>query len=202
MSYQPIENYGIIGNMHTVALVGMNGSIDWFCIPSFDAPSIFGAILDQAKGGHFKIAPTASGVTYKQIYWPQTNVLVTRFLSSDGVGEATDFMPMEADETQYNHEHNELVRRVSVVRGTMRFRMECFPSFNYGRDSHKIVVIPDSGAYFVSPTITLQLSTRRAVTTLHPRRPWPDGGRHGGRVYAARRADRGFCYWRSLQGVR
>ena len=159
MSYQPIENYGIIGNMHTVALVGMNGSIDWFCIPSFDAPSIFGAILDQAKGGHFKIAPTASGVTYKQIYWPQTNVLVTRFLSSDGVGEATDFMPMEADETQYNHEHNELVRRVSVVRGTMRFRMECFPSFNYGRDSHKIVVIPDSGAYFVSPTITLQLST-------------------------------------------
>ena len=63
MSYQPIENYGIIGNMHTVALVGMNGSIDWFCIPSFDSPSIFGAILDQAKGGYFKIAPTMSDVT-------------------------------------------------------------------------------------------------------------------------------------------
>jgi GH15 family glucan-1,4-alpha-glucosidase len=160
MSYQPIENYGIIGNMHTIALVGINGSIDWFCMPSFDAPSVFGAILDEAKGGHFKISPTdTTGVTHKQIYWPQTNVLVTRFLSPDGVGEVTDFMPMEADERHYQHEHNELVRRVSVVRGTMRFRMECFPAFNYGRDSHKIVEIAQSGAYFISNTVWLQLST-------------------------------------------
>ena len=160
MSYQPIENYGIIGNMHTIALVGINGSIDWFCMPSFDAPSVFGAILDEAKGGHFKIAPTnTAGVTHKQIYWPQTNVLVTRFLSPDGVGEVTDFMPMEANERHYQHEHNELVRRVNVVRGTMRFRMECFPAFNYGRDSHKIVEIAQSGAYFISNTIWLQLST-------------------------------------------
>ena len=160
MSYQPIENYGIIGNMHTVALVGINGSIDWFCMPSFDSPSVFGAILDEARGGHFKIAPTSStGITHKQIYWPQTNVLVTRFLSPDGVGEVTDFMPMETVRPADNHEHNELVRRVNVVRGTMRFRMECFPAFNYGRDSHKIVVLEGSGAHFVSPTIWLQLST-------------------------------------------
>ena len=159
MSYLPIENYGIIGNMHTIALVGINGSIDWFCMPSFDAPSVFGGILDEAKGGRFKIAPTTGGITHKQLYWPQTNVLVTRFLSSDGVGEVTDFMPMEAEVTNHEHEHNELVRKVSVVRGTMRFRMECFPSFNYGRDSHQIVEIPESGAYFVSDTIWLQLAT-------------------------------------------
>ena len=86
MAYQPIENYGIIGNMHTVALMGLNGSIDWLCYPNFDSPSVFGAILDDQKGGRFKIAPTAEGVTNKQIYWPDTNVLVTRSLSPDGVG--------------------------------------------------------------------------------------------------------------------
>ena len=157
--------------MHTVALVGINGSIDWFCIPSFDSASIFGAILDEAKGGYFKIAPTMSGVTHKQLYWPQTNVLVTRFLSPDGVGEVTDFMPMEADEEQYKHEHNELVRRVSVVRGVMRFRIECFPAFDYGRDSHKVVELADSGTYFVSSDIILQLSTS---VSLH-RSPGPLG---------------------------
>ena len=96
MAYQPIENYGIIGNMHTVALVGMNGSIDWLCYPHFDSPSVFAAILDDKKGGRFKIAPAAGGVTNKQIYWPETNVLVTRFLSADGVGEVIDFMVVGA----------------------------------------------------------------------------------------------------------
>lgn len=93
MAYQPIENYGLIGNMHTVALVGMNGSIDWLCLPHFDSPSSFGAILDDKKGGHFQITPTHSA-TAKQLYWPGTNVLITRFLSPDGVGEVTDYMPL------------------------------------------------------------------------------------------------------------
>jgi len=78
MAYQPIENYGIIGNMRTVALVGMNGSIDWYCYPHFDSPSIFGAILDDKKGGHFQISADSDGVRHKQFYWPSTNVLVTR----------------------------------------------------------------------------------------------------------------------------
>ena len=82
MGYQPIENYGMVGNMRTVALVGMNGSIGWFCCPRFDSPSIFGAILDDEKGGRFKITPVHDGVTYKQLYWPGTNVLVTRFEST------------------------------------------------------------------------------------------------------------------------
>ena len=78
MPYQPIENYGIIGNMRTVALVGMNGSIDWHCSPNFDSPSIFGALLDDQKGGRFQIAPLSDQVRRKQFYWPSTNILVTR----------------------------------------------------------------------------------------------------------------------------
>src|SRR5690349_13263946 len=110
MAYQPIENYGIIGDMHTVALVGMDGSIDWLCFPHFDSPSVFAAILDGNKGGRFKIAPPADHVTHKQFYWPDTNVLVTRFLSADGVGEITDYMPVGA--TASGHGYHQLIRRV------------------------------------------------------------------------------------------
>jgi GH15 family glucan-1,4-alpha-glucosidase len=92
MSYQPIENYGIIGNMRTVALVGMNGSIDWYCYSHFDSPSVFGAILDDKKGGRFQISADSDGMRRKRFYWPSTNVLVTRFLMADGIAELEDFM--------------------------------------------------------------------------------------------------------------
>ena len=133
MPYQPIENYSIIGDMHSLALVGMDGSIDWLCFPHFDSPSVFAAILDDTKGGKFKIAATNEGATSKQFYWPDTNVLITRFLSAGGVGEITDFMP--ADARRREHGRHQLVRRVNGVRGTCRFKMECCPAFNYARDS-------------------------------------------------------------------
>lgn len=79
MAYQPIENYAIIRNMYTTALVGLNGSIDWFCFRHFDSPSIFAAILEVKKGGRFQITPAGGEVTHKQLYWPDTNVLITRF---------------------------------------------------------------------------------------------------------------------------
>lgn len=101
MGYLPIEDHGIIGNMRTAALVGVDGSIDWFCAPRFDSPSIFGALLDQNGGGCFKIAPTAEGFSHKQYYWPDTNVLITHFSSAEGAVEITDFMPMgEAKERE------------------------------------------------------------------------------------------------------
>jgi GH15 family glucan-1,4-alpha-glucosidase len=96
MTYQPIENYGMIGDMHTVALVGTDGSIDWLCVPRFDSPSVFAAILDDEKGGRFKIAPVGDDVTCKQFYWPETNILITRFLGPHGAAELTDFMPSGA----------------------------------------------------------------------------------------------------------
>jgi GH15 family glucan-1,4-alpha-glucosidase len=157
MPYQPIENYGIIGDMRTVALVGTNGSIDWFCFPHFDSPSVFAAILDDKKGGHFRIAPTDPEVIYKQFYWPETNVLITRFFSADGVGEITDYMTAPEPGGRDEHKH-QLFRRVNVVRGTMAFRMECFPAFNYGRDEHTLEMSME-GASFYSPGLSLGLSS-------------------------------------------
>jgi GH15 family glucan-1,4-alpha-glucosidase len=157
MPYLPIENYGIIGDMRTVALVGMNGSIDWFCFPRFDSPSIFAAILDHKKGGHFRIASTDPEITYKQFYWPETNVLITRFLSADGVGEITDYMTAPEPGRGNDHKH-QLFRRVKVVRGTMGFRMECFPAFSYGRDDHTTEISME-GASFYSPGLSLGLSS-------------------------------------------
>ncbi len=80
MPYQPIENYGVIGDLRTAALVGKNGSLDWLCLPHFDSPSVFAALLDDVKGGRFQVEPTCEDVTHKQLYWPDTNILVTRFL--------------------------------------------------------------------------------------------------------------------------
>jgi len=156
MSYQPIENYGIIGNMRTVALVGMNGSIDWYCCPHFDSPSVFGALLDDAKGGRFQICPIGEGVRYKQFYWPSTNILVTRFLLADGIAELEDFMPvgLPPDSPWYNH----LFRRVRCVRGAVRMSLICHPSSDYGRKTHEVTLWPN-GAFFSSKQLSLTLYT-------------------------------------------
>ncbi len=153
--YQPIEDYGIIGNLRTVALVGKNGSIDWFCFPRFDSPSVFARILDARRGGYFHICPTATDITRKQVYWPDTNVLVTRFLSADGVGEIVDYMPVRPAAGDEDHT---LIRRVKVVRGSMQFRMECHPAFNYARDSHQTELVR-GGATFRSPDLHLGLAS-------------------------------------------
>src|SRR6266704_4279888 len=156
MSYQPIENYGIIGNMRTVALVGMDGSIDWYCYPHFDSPSVFGAILDDKKGGRFQISAGPDGVRHKQFYWPSTNVLVTRFLLPGGIVELEDFMPagLPSDSLEYHH----IYRRVRCVRGAVRIWVACRPAFNYGRQVHE-TVIETNGARFKSGSLTLALST-------------------------------------------
>jgi GH15 family glucan-1,4-alpha-glucosidase len=158
MAYQPIEDYGIIGNMETVALVSKRGSIDWFCYPRFDSPSVFAALLDDKKGGHFCIVPAHNDITCKQLYWPDTNVLTTRYLSTDGVGEIIDYMPIGARRRGTSQFHD-LVRRVRVVRGSMPFRMECYPAFNYARDTHETLIV-EGGAKFVSPNLPLALASR------------------------------------------
>src|SRR5215210_839395 len=156
MAYQPIENYGIIGDLHSVALVGTDGSIDWLCLPSFDSPSVFAAILDDEKGGRFKIAPTSDDVTRKQLYWPDTNVLITRFFTPEGVAEVTDYMPIHVSMNGH-----QLIRRIKVVRGEMNFRMECSPAFNYARDDHG-TEITESGVFFRSAQ--LRASVNRLAT--------------------------------------
>jgi len=144
MNYQPIENYGVIGDLHTVALVGMNGSVDYMCFPKFDSPSIFLRLLDYEKGGYFLLAPVLEDAHQKQLYIPDTNVLLSRFLSEEGVAEVSDFMPVEATEQAHD-----LVRRAKTVRGEIKFRMVCKPAFDYARATHRIELC-DDGAIFTS----------------------------------------------------
>ena len=155
MAYKSIGDYGIIGDLHTIALVGIDGSIDWCCLPHFDSPSLFGSILDHKAGGRFKIAPVHEGNT-RQMYLPETNILLTRFLQDDGVGELTDFMPVESDEPGYRPRRHQIIRMVSVVRGQVCFRLDCAPAFNYGRDTHSAEVAP-KGVVFRTENSTVGL---------------------------------------------
>ncbi len=150
--YLPIAEHGVIGDLQTVALVGTNGTIDWFCWPWFDSPSMFGSILDADQGGFYSIAPVNDGHNAKQLYLPDTNILITRFLTPDGVGEVEDFMPIRRDP---KHQRR-LVRRVMAVRGGMRFRLECQPRFNYARDPHELE-LHEHGAAFHTRGLTMLL---------------------------------------------
>jgi GH15 family glucan-1,4-alpha-glucosidase len=137
MSYPPIENFGIIGNLRTAALVGTDGSIDFLCFPEFDSPSLFAALLDHDKGGRFRISPLAEGARRKQLYLPETNILLTRFLTGEGVLEVSDFMPVGSAD---KHDVDRIVRRAKTVRGWVRCRMVCEPGFDYARAGHRIEV--------------------------------------------------------------
>ena len=132
--YLPIAEHGLIGDLRSVALVGTNGTIDWYCCPSFDAPSVFGSILDADRGGSFELAADLPATT-KQFYFPDTNVLITRFFTEDGVGEIQDFMPLgdggEAD-------RHRLIRRALCVRGSIPFRARVAPRFGYGLEPHTV----------------------------------------------------------------
>ena len=134
----------------------MNGSIDWYCYPHFDSPSIFGAILDDKNGGCFRISADSDGVRHKQFYWPSTNVLVTRFLLADGIAELEDFMPvgLPSDSPEYRH----IYRRIRCVRGSVRIFLACRPAFDYGRQTHD-TLIEANGATFKTGSLTLALST-------------------------------------------
>ena len=159
--YLPIAEHGVIGDLHTAALVGTDGTIDWYCCPHFDSPSVFAAILDRQRGGYYRIAPAAEDWTPKQLYFPDTNVLITRFLTRAGVGEVQDFMPIH--ETLGHVYRHRLIRRVIGVRGQLTFRVEVEPRFEYGRDQHT-VVFHENGVVFRSPAISLALETAMPLT--------------------------------------
>ena len=154
--YLPIADHGLIGDLHTAALVGSDGTIDWYCCPRFDSPSVFGSILDARRGGRYRISPEGAVSTTRQLYFPDTNVLITRFLTPDGVGEVEDFMPV--GETQAGEHRQRLVRRVIAVRGAMRFALEVAPRFDYGRARHE-AERHANGVLFRSPVCTLALET-------------------------------------------
>ena len=130
---EPIENHGIIGDLRTVALVALDGAIDFLCWPRFDSPSVFASILDDERGGRFELAPSLNDARRRQLYLPDTNVLLTRFLSHSGVAELSDFFTIgDAENGQ------RLIRRAKAVRGVVRFRMRCAPQFDYARAEHDL----------------------------------------------------------------
>jgi len=155
--YPPIAEHGLIGDLQTAALVTTAGSIDWFCCPRFDSPSVFGALLDRRQGGHFQIAPTEDGYTSKQLYLPDTAVLVTRFLTTSGVLELLDFMLPTGRQATDNHR---LVRLMRCVRGHITMRADIDPRFDYGRQPHE-THLTEHGGVFVSPDLSLTLHTVR-----------------------------------------
>ncbi len=144
-TYPLIADHGLIGNLQTAALVATDGTIDWFCAPRFDAPSIFGSLLDHQRGGRFRIGPTARSFTRHQLYYPDTAILVTRFLTESGVGEVVDFMPVAS--AVIPTDRHKVVRLVRCVRGEMTFALDIAPRFDYGRESHETQV-SDDGAVF------------------------------------------------------
>lgn len=136
-SFQPIEKYGVIGNMRSIALVGSNGSIDFLCFPSFDSPTIFAGLLDPGKGGHFRISAELKNMRTRQLYLPDTNILLTRFLSDDGVVEITDFMPV-VEKLDIQHFGHHIIRMIRAIKGEVKFEMRCAPRFDYARVKHKV----------------------------------------------------------------
>jgi GH15 family glucan-1,4-alpha-glucosidase len=158
-AYLPIAEHGVIGDLHTIALVGTDGTIDWYCPLRFDSPSVFAAILDRRRGGHWRIAPTGVDGTVKQLYFPDTNVLITRFLTPNGVGEVQDFMPVEGAVETHRHR---LVRRVLCVRGEVPFRTDVAPRFDYARADHR-TRLHDGGAVFEGPELSLALHSPVAL---------------------------------------
>jgi GH15 family glucan-1,4-alpha-glucosidase len=157
--YPLIAEHGIVGDLQTSALVSTDGTIDWFCTPRVDSPSVFGALLDVERGGHFRIRPSDDApFTSKQLYVPGTAVLITRFLTEGGVGEVVDFMPVTT--SAHPTGNHRIVRTIRCTRGQMAFQVDVAPRFDYGRARHDLDLTPQ-GAVFRSESTTLTLHVVR-----------------------------------------
>ncbi len=144
--YKPIEDYGIIGDLNTVALISTDGSLDFLCLPDFDSPTIFAALLDRQKGGSMKLAPVLTNCRLKQIYLPDTNILLTRFLAEEFLVELIDFLPIG-----YDDKASLVLRTLHVIRGgSTRFQLGCRPRFHYGSASHRAKQVDDHHLEFQS----------------------------------------------------
>jgi len=162
-NYPEIADHGLIGDFQTAALVAKDGTIDWLCAPRFDSPSIFASILDSEKGGRCKITPVRTGFETRQMYLPDTANLVTRFMTADGVGEVIDFMPViQGNVPTARHR---LVRLIRVVRGEMRFQLECQPRFDYARRDHE-VELNGQRAIFRSGDLALSLRSEMDLSVV------------------------------------
>src|SRR5471032_3643155 len=132
-----IDAHGLIGNMRTTALVSTEGVIDFMCFPRIDSPTVFGSLLNPEHGGAFSITPAFELSRTKQMYLPETNVLLTRFMSAQAVCEIVDFMPVADADEESKATSNCVVRIVRAIYGGMSVQMRCAPRFDYARGSHE-----------------------------------------------------------------
>ncbi|KUM84079.1 MULTISPECIES: glycoside hydrolase family 15 protein [Streptomyces] len=164
--YPPIADHGIVGDLQTAALIAADGTVDWWCTPRFDSPSVFASLLDSDRGGFCRLAADVGGdATVRQLYLPDTAVLITRFMAPSGVGEVVDFMPPDTSPTP--SARHRLIRVARVVRGSMPFELICRPRFDYGRAAHDLTRLDDGSMLFRGPGADLQLQATAPVD-LHP----------------------------------
>jgi GH15 family glucan-1,4-alpha-glucosidase len=165
--FQPIENYGVIGNMRSIALVSVGGSIDFLCYPEFDSPTVFAALLDAERGGAFAVHPDLEGMRVKQLYLPNTNILITRFLSDSGVAELVDFMPVGNESARGEPRYgNHIIRVLRGIKGRVPFEMHCAPRFDYARSRHDVKQ-EDAAVVFVPQRSDLPSMSLHATFPLH-----------------------------------
>ncbi|MFH8930133.1 glycoside hydrolase family 15 protein [Streptomyces pristinaespiralis] len=160
--YPPIADHGLVGDLQTAALIAADGTVDWWCTPRFDSPSVFASLLDSDRGGHCRLAVDADDkVTVRQLYMPDTAVLVTRYMAPDGVGEVLDFM--EPDPSTTPSAQHRLVRVARVVRGSLPFELICRPRFDYGRAVHSLDRLDDGSVVFHGPDTDLHLQATAPI---------------------------------------
>jgi hypothetical protein len=149
-----IEDYGLIGDMHTCALVGTDGSIDFCCWPTFESPSLFARVLDTKSGGggHWSIQPTVTDAVVKQSYIPSTNILQTKWINQEGVILLRDFFAIRKP----GHDTPTLIRRVECIRGSMGIEIEVAPAPNYAQRSGGRHTVTLDGPELIIPS-TAQL---------------------------------------------
>ncbi|MEV0596054.1 glycoside hydrolase family 15 protein [Nonomuraea cavernae] len=163
--YPPIADHGMIGDLQTAALVSGTGTIDWWCTPRFDSPSVFASLLDSERGGHFRFAADLdiiAGEAVRQLYLPDTAILVTRYMAPSGIGEVADFMEPNSSATP--SDRHRLVRVARVVRGSMPFTLACRPRFDYARATHTLTMLDDGSALFHGPGMDLHLRASDRIT--------------------------------------
>jgi GH15 family glucan-1,4-alpha-glucosidase len=164
-----IGDFGMIGDCHSLALVGTDGSIDWLCFPRFDSPSVFARSLDD-DAGHFRVAPLNDVTEVNRTYLPSTNVLQTVFVTAEGEFELTDCMPVQPFDDQEPtavKNHSSVVRRMRCRSGRITVSIDLRPRFEYGMVLPRFTRLTESRAAVIGGPDALWVRASGALNVNH-----------------------------------